>query len=125
MARTTPGRRFNSDARIIDNATITATYDKALTMKQVATPRVRIRTPPMAGPITRAEFMSTLLRLTALGKRSLPTISKTKVWRAGLSNRLTTPRPVASAKTCQISMLWVTTRSPKIRARMPAEAWVQ
>ena len=45
----------------------------------------------MAGPITRAEFMSTLFRLMALGMSSRPTISETKVWRAGLSKRLTTP----------------------------------
>ncbi len=48
----------------------------------------------MAGPITRAEFMTTLLRLMALGMRSRPTISETKVWRAGLSKRLTTPNRV-------------------------------
>ena len=50
----------------------------------------------MAGPMTRAEFISTLLRLTALGRSSWPTISETKVWRAGLSKRLTKPRPAAS-----------------------------
>ena len=61
--------------------------------KHVATPTTRMSTPPMAGPITRAEFISTLLRLTALGSSSSPTISETKVWRAGLSNRLTNPRP--------------------------------
>ena len=64
--------------------------------KQVDTPTVRMSTPPMAGPITRAEFIRTLLRLTALGKSSIPTISETKVWRAGLSKRFTKPRPVAS-----------------------------
>ena len=61
--------------------------------KQAATPKKRMSTPPMAGPITRAEFISTLLRLTALGNRSSPTISDTKVWRAGLSKRFTKPRP--------------------------------
>ena len=64
--------------------------------KQAATPKRRMSTPPMAGPITRAEFISTLLRLTALGSRSSPTISETKVCRAGLSNRFTNPRPAAS-----------------------------
>ncbi len=64
--------------------------------KQVATPSVRMSTPPIAGPITRAEFMSTLLRLTAFGSSSIPTISETKVWRAGLSKRFTNPRPAAS-----------------------------
>ena len=62
----------------------------------MATPTVMMSTPPMAGPMTRAEFISTLLRLTALGSSSIPTISETKVWRAGLSNRFTNPRPAAS-----------------------------
>ena len=78
---------------------MTAAYEAALTMKQVDTPRVRIRTPPMAGPMTRAEFMTTLLRLTALGRRSRPTISETNVCRAGLSNRLTTPSSAERANT--------------------------
>ena len=77
------------------SATITAAYDTAFTKKQVATPTVRIRAPPMAGPMTRAEFINTLLRLTAFGRSSWPTISETKVWRAGLSKRLTKPRPAA------------------------------
>ena len=50
----------------------------------------------MAGPMIRAEFISTLFRLMALGMRSLPTISETKDWRPGLSKRLTTPRRVAN-----------------------------
>ncbi len=45
----------------------------------------------MAGPMTRAPFMTMLFRLTALGRSLLPTISMTKVWRAGLSNMFTTP----------------------------------
>ena len=87
---------MSSEARIIDSATITAAYDAALMKKHVATPSVRMSTPPMAGPITRAEFISTLFRLTALGSRSRPTISDTNVWRAGLSTRFTNLRPAAS-----------------------------
>ena len=61
------------------SATITAAKDTALRKKHVATPTVRMSTPPIAGPMTRAEFISTLLRLTALGRSSMPTISETKV----------------------------------------------
>ena len=48
-------------------------------------------TPPMAGPTTREAFMITVLRLTALGRSSRPTISIMKVCRAGLSKTFTTP----------------------------------
>ena len=44
--------------------------------------------------------MTTLFRLTALGRSSRPTISRTKVWRAGLSNMFTNPSSRASRKTC-------------------------
>ena len=109
------GRR----ARISERATMTAMYEAALTMKQVETPRVRIRTPPMAGPMTRAPFMTTLLRLTALGRRSRPTISETNVCRAGLSNRLTTPSSADSTNTCQSWIECVMTSSPSSSARTP------
>ena len=90
----------------------------------MATPNVMMRTPPIAGPMTRAEFISTLLRLTALGNRSRPTISETKVWRAGLSNRLTKPSPAASAYTSHRLTEWLTTSTPRISARIPAVPWV-
>ena len=74
----------------------TATYDAAFTKKQTPSPNTTITTPPMAGPTTREAFITTVLRLTALGRSSRPTISITKVWRAGLSNTLTTPSRAAS-----------------------------
>ena len=93
-------------------------------MKQVETPRVMIRMPPIAGPMTRAPFMTTLLRLTALDRRSRSTISETNVWRAGLSNRFTTPRSDASTNTCQSWIEWVRTSTPSSNARTAAEDWV-
>ena len=62
----------------------TATYEAAFTKKQIPRPNRTITTPPMAGPTTREAFMTTVLRLTALGRSSRPTISITKVWRAGI-----------------------------------------
>ena len=93
-------------------------------MKQVDTPSVRMRTPPIAGPMTRAPFMTTLLRLTALGRSSRPTISETKDWRAGLSNRLTTPSSADRTNTCHRWTERVITSSPNSNARMAAEDWV-
>ena len=55
----------------------------------------------MAGPMTRAPFMTMLFRLTAFDRSFLPTISMTKVWRAGLSNMFTTPRHNDSRYTSQ------------------------
>jgi hypothetical protein len=49
----------------------------------------------------RAEWTIRLLRLTALTTRSRPTISITKLWRAGLSIALTEPRTNTSASTIQ------------------------
>ena len=66
-------------------------------MKKQAPSPTRVMTrPPMAGPTTREAFITTVLRLTALGRSSRPTISMTKVWRAGLSKTLTTPSNAAS-----------------------------
>jgi hypothetical protein len=74
--------------------------------------------------MTRAEFITTLLRLTALGRSSRPTSSRTKVWRAGLSTRFTKPRKVASMKTCHSRTAPTAVRRPKVRARTPATDWV-
>lgn len=79
----------------MDSPTSTATNEAALTKKAGARPKRVMRTPPMAGPITREAFMTTVLRLTALGRSSRPTISIMKVWRAGLSKTLTMPRAAA------------------------------
>ena len=80
----------------MDSPTITAMYEAALTKKQTPSPNTVITTPPMAGPTTREAFITTVFRLTALGRSSRPTISITKVWRAGLSKTLTTPSRPAS-----------------------------
>ncbi len=70
-----------------------------MTAKHGSTPIVAISTPARAGPTIRAECTITLLRLTALTTRSVPTISITKLCRVGLSTALTVPRAKTSAKT--------------------------
>ena len=59
-------------------------------------PITLIRTPAMAGPITRAPLKIIELSAIALGKSSRPTISTTKVWRAGMSKAVT--RPLTAAR---------------------------
>ena len=90
-----------------------------MTKKQTPSPNTVMMTPPMAGPTTRDMFMSDELRLTALARSSRPTISIMNVWRAGLSNRLTTPSRPASRYTCQSTTVSVTTRMPRTRASSP------
>ena len=51
----------------------------------------------MAGPKTREPVMIAELRLTALGRSSLGTISTTKARRTGLSKAVMTPWIAASA----------------------------
>ncbi len=87
-------------------------------------PTEAMSTPAMAGPTMRAPFMTTLLRVTALVRRSGPTISNTKVWRAGMSKALTMPRASANAKTIQRRTDPVSTISPSTAARTPETAWV-
>ena len=53
----------------------------------------------MAGPTMRAQCTITLFRLTAFTTRSGPTISITKLWRAGLSSAFTVPRASTRANT--------------------------
>ena len=57
----------------------TATKDAALTKKQTPKPKSVMMTPPIAGPMTRYAFMTTVLRLTpVLGQVVAPlTISIT------------------------------------------------
>ncbi len=69
-----------------------ATNERALIAKQGPTPMVAIARPAAAGPRIRAEWMRTLLRLTAFTTRSGPTISIAKLWRVGLSTELIAPR---------------------------------
>ena len=54
-------------------------------------PITLIRTPAIAGPTTRAPLKIIELSAIALGKSSRPTISTTKVWRAGMSKAVTRP----------------------------------
>ncbi len=68
--------------------------------------------------------MTTLLRVTALVSRSGPTISNTKVWRAGMSKAFTMPRVRAKANTIQSSITPVSTRTPSEAASSPDTAWV-
>ena len=82
-----PGR----SERSITSAAITARYDSALTAKHGVVPIVRISTPARAGPITRALFMTTPLRLTALDRSSGITRKPTNACRAGESTICTTP----------------------------------
>ncbi len=50
----------------------------------------------MAGPATRAALNDAELRPTALERSSGPTISLTKLWRAGASKADPTPKTKAS-----------------------------
>ena len=61
-------RRPRTPGRSITSAAITATYDTALTAKHGVVPIVTISTRARAGPTTRALFITTPLRLTALDK---------------------------------------------------------
>jgi hypothetical protein len=51
-------------------------------------------------------------------------MSETKVWRAGLSNRFTKPRPAASTEISYSSAECVTTSTSRTRARNPVVACV-
>jgi hypothetical protein len=125
LPRATGTVGWRSFRRIRDRPTITATYDAAFTSKHTDRPTKAMRAPPMAGPMTRAEFITTLLRLTAFGRSSRPTSSSTKVWRAGLSTRFTNPRKVASMKTCHSRTAPTAVNNPRVRARIPATDCVQ
>ena len=87
-------------------------------------PTTVISTPAMAGPTARAEFTSTLLRLTAFLSSSGPTISWTKDWRTGLSQANTTPSSSARPTTIQSWTTPVNTRRASVRAMIPRAAWV-
>jgi hypothetical protein len=62
-----------------------------LTAKHGVVPIVTISAPARAGPTTRALFMTTPLRLTALDRSSGSTRELTKACRAGESAICTTP----------------------------------
>ena len=62
-----------------------------MTAKHGVVPTVTISTPASAGPTTRALFITTPLRLTALDRSSGATREPTNAWRAGESAICTTP----------------------------------
>jgi len=93
-------------------------------MKQSAVPTTAIRTPPTAGPTMRAALKTAELRAIALATSSLPTISTTNDWRAGMSTVLTRPSRNASTKTCQTATAWKYTSPPRTSARTPAATCV-
>ncbi len=64
------------------------------------------------------------LRAIALVRCSRLTISRTKDWRAGMSNAFTTPSRNASTSTCQGATVPVNVRIERIAARSIAAAWV-
>lgn len=74
-----------------------ATKDSPLKRNAQPVPTPVIITPATAGPTSRADWKFAELRLTAFWSWSGPTISETKVWRAGLSR--TVARPTAKAAT--------------------------
>ena len=86
----------NSSRRISAKAATAATYDSPLAKKHHDTPAVAMTRPATAGPTTRADVNIALLKLTALLRCSVPTISATNARRAGLSIAFTAPRASAS-----------------------------
>ena len=66
-------------------------YESPSTANAQPNPTVTTSAPARAGPMTRDEVMSALLRLTALATPSSGTISTTKARRAGLSNAVVIP----------------------------------
>ena len=111
-------------ASIRRSATSIARNETALIRKHGSTPTVAISTPAMAGPTIRAQCTITLFRLTALTTRSGPTISITKLCRAGLSSAFTLPRTSTRANTIQgaTTPLTVTANSASAGTTMPS--WV-
>ena len=87
-------------------------------------PTTVISTPAMAGPTARAEFTSTLLRLTAFLSSSGPD----HLLDEGLAHRVvageTTPSSSARPTTIQSWTTPVNTRSASVRAMIPRAAWV-
>ncbi len=74
-----------------------AANDRPLIRKAQPVPMPVISTPATAGPTRRADWKLAELRLTAFCSWSRPTISETKVCRAGLST--TVAMPTSSAAT--------------------------
>ncbi len=81
-------------------------------------------TPPIAGPMARAAFTTTLFSVTALAMSAGPTISITKVCRLGLSSAVTAPKHAAITYTIHSSTAPVIVSTPSVSARRPAVDWV-
>ena len=76
---------------------IIAPNESELIRKQGPTPISAMMPPAVAGPRMRDVWTTTEFSATALTTLSGPTISITKLWRAGLSIALTQPRVNTSA----------------------------
>ena len=84
--------------------------------KHGPTPSSAITAPAAAGPRMRAVWITTELSATALTTRSGPTISNTKLCRAGLSTALIAPRANTSAYTIHSSTDPFTVRAHSAKA---------
>jgi hypothetical protein len=82
----------SSAGRIRSSETRTARKLAAFTAKQIPTPTHATRTPPSAGPTTRAALKSVELSATAFASSSRPTIWNVSACRPGLSRTRTIPR---------------------------------
>ena len=89
--RRSPVRRGAPSVRMAISAAITATNETAFTAKAVAVPQRAMASPASAGPITRAPLNTAEFSAIAETSDSLPTISATKAWRAGMSSVLARP----------------------------------
>src|SRR3984957_4246232 len=85
-------------------------------------PSTSTSTPPTAAPNTRARFMDTELRVTALARSSGGTISEMKLCLAGLSKTFTQPSESASRYTDHISMRCAPVRMGKTPGRDPLQS---
>lgn len=97
---------------------------KPFRIKAPPVPMSVIRTPAMAGPITLAALKVPILIAIAEGRRSSPTSSTVKLWRAGISIAWT--KPFKKAMTAMIEMLIcpVMIRAPKVSASSISISWV-
>ena len=115
---------MSSLGSIRQSARIIAAKVSELRAKQGPTPAIAMTRAASAGPTRRAEWISTLLRLTALTTRSGPTISIAKLCRVGLSIALTEPRTKTSASTIHASTAPAETIAKRARAGNTISAWV-
>jgi hypothetical protein len=89
-----------------------------------ARPSPAMTRPATAGPTILAVCTSVELRATALTRSSRPTISMTKVWRAGMSSALVIPSRRAKPSTCHGSTTPDATSTASAKARTIAIVWV-